>query len=294
MASKYAHVVKDLPKYIGDDPTRTILLNNLRDEIRTTPINDEKDYNISVQILRKAVTLEDAVTDMLQTAKKCPNSNTSSGLARAYADARTVLDIVNGWKSSAQLLVDAYERMMTDQMEAEEVTGVRLASGALISTFSEPYGQVVDKEKFRLWCIASPDKCMECGGTEADHHPSTDEPHTCQETKVGNYQSLDLALHTCGQPAYTLVQPRGRSEGPYWLCHADAAHYLHNRDCEDVTPEGTPKAPHRFHPGGGYENQLQLWPSTMNALAKERTLAGEPPPDGVEVTAKIQVRLNKA
>jgi hypothetical protein len=32
----------------------------------------------------------------------------------------------------------------------------------------------------------------------------------------------------------------------------------------------------------------------MNAIAKERTLAGEAPPDGVEVFAKVMVRLNKA
>lgn len=33
----------------------------------------------------------------------------------------------------------------------------------------------------------------------------------------------------------------------------------------------------------GYERQLQLWPSTMNALVKERLLAGDPTPEGCEV-----------
>lgn len=31
----------------------------------------------------------------------------------------------------------------------------------------------------------------------------------------------------------------------------------------------------------GYENQLQLWPTTMNAITKERLVKGEPEPDGV-------------
>ena len=51
---------------------------------------------------------------------------------------------------------------------------------------------------------------------------------------------------------------------------------------------------HASVPGGGLEQALQLWPSSMNAIAKERTLAGEPPPPGVEVYAKTAVRLRKA
>lgn len=44
----------------------------------------------------------------------------------------------------------------------------------------------------------------------------------------------------------------------------------------------------------GYENQLQLWPSVMNALVKERLLAGEPEPDGCEAFGKTTVKLVKA
>jgi hypothetical protein len=33
----------------------------------------------------------------------------------------------------------------------------------------------------------------------------------------------------------------------------------------------------------GYANQLQLWPSTMNAIVKERLLQGDPGPEGTEV-----------
>ena len=33
----------------------------------------------------------------------------------------------------------------------------------------------------------------------------------------------------------------------------------------------------------GLETQLQLWPSTMNAIVKRKALAGEEPPDGVEI-----------
>lgn len=43
----------------------------------------------------------------------------------------------------------------------------------------------------------------------------------------------------------------------------------------------------------GYENQLQLWPSTMNGIVKERLVAGEPVPDGTEAYAYTKVVFTK-
>lgn len=39
----------------------------------------------------------------------------------------------------------------------------------------------------------------------------------------------------------------------------------------------------------GYELKLQLWPSTMNAIVKERALAGDPLPDGTDVFSRTKV-----
>ena len=50
---------------------------------------------------------------------------------------------------------------------------------------------------------------------------------------------------------------------------------------------------HDFKPGGGLRRKLQLWPSTMNAIAKERCLAGAPQPDGVAVYLRTKVKLRK-
>lgn len=40
----------------------------------------------------------------------------------------------------------------------------------------------------------------------------------------------------------------------------------------------------------GYETKLQMWPSTMNSLVKERLMTGEEEPDGVEVFARTVVK----
>jgi hypothetical protein len=76
---------------------------------------------------------------------------------------------------------------------------MRLENGASVSTYSEPYGKVVDSEALRQWALSDPDL------------------------------SRKMALP--------------------WM--------------------------------------------TINSLTKERTLAGEAPPPGVEVFAKQLVRLNK-
>lgn len=64
-----------------------------------------------------------------------------------------------------------------------------------------------------------------------------------------------------------------------------------------VEPYGQVKDKEAFRQwciANGYESQLQLWPGTMNSVTKERLLAGEATPTGVEVFAKTVVRvLNK-
>ena len=39
----------------------------------------------------------------------------------------------------------------------------------------------------------------------------------------------------------------------------------------------------------GYETKLQLWPTTMNTIVKERLVAGEPEPDGTAVYSYVKI-----
>ena len=43
----------------------------------------------------------------------------------------------------------------------------------------------------------------------------------------------------------------------------------------------------------GYERQLQIWPSRMTTITKERLLVGQPEPDGVEATTWRKVIYTK-
>lgn len=56
--------------------------------------------------------------------------------------------------------------------------------------------------------------------------------HSCAETYgVTNGVAVDRYLQ-CGAPAFALIQHRGRTEGPYWMCPFHARHNIKNRNAE--------------------------------------------------------------
>lgn len=225
---KYAAVVAGLPKFQGEAPERQAILDAVKADILS---NDEPiTYDTTLHLMKTMQIVDGHVDNAVVILKgACAASKHAAAFAGAYADVRMALDHADRWRGSLQLLCDAYEQLMIQQMEAEDVLSLHLESGASVSRRQEPYGKVVDKEAFRLWCI---NVCQVCGRKKDDH------PHV-----------------------------------PAW-------------DADE--------SPIKNHVPSTLENALQLWPATMNAIAKERTLLGEDPPDGVEVTAKTLVRLNNA
>lgn len=95
-------------------------------------------------------------------------------------------------------------------------------------------------------------------------------------------------------------QPEGKIEDPeafrVW-CKADpdtcmtcgGAIFGHDEDIKANCWE-----PHPPKPGGGLERKMQLLWQTMNAIAKERLLAGASAPDGVVMHRRTSVKLRKA
>lgn len=120
----------------------------------------------------------------------------ATDLADLYATYRRRLVEIETKAYSIGVAIEALTQMMvTSQDAGDEGWGqygvadnaIRLPDGSTIRVQREPYAKVIDKEKFRLWCIAN-----------------------------------------------------------------------------------------------GYEQKLQLWPTTMNEITKERLVKGEEEPDGVE------------
>ena len=88
---------------------------------------------------------------------------------------------------------------------------------------------------------------------------------------------------------------------PGWGLYGAAPHTvkLASGACLDVQPEPEAKVEDResfrlWCIANGLEEKLQLWPSTMAAIAKERLLEGLAPPDGVAIKVRSKVKYRRA
>lgn len=143
--------------------------------------------------------------ERVEQFKATVNPADPASLARGYARLRAEKTRLEEIEYALNLRICAYEQLLAESYEGgAEGWGqygkahdtLVLPTGEKVKVQKEPYGRVVDKEAFRLWCIAN-----------------------------------------------------------------------------------------------GYERQLQLWPSTMNALVKERLMAGDPEPDGTEALSRSVVKF---
>jgi hypothetical protein len=102
-------------------------------------------------------------------------------------------------------------------------------------------------------------------------------------------KALNLRIEACTQMLITSQESQEDGWGKYGV--ADNALRLPTGDTIRVKsePSGVVKDKEAFRLwciANGYETQLQLWPTTMNAIVKERCLEGEEPPAGTEIFRK--------
>ena len=231
---KYDAIVKTLKHADSADPPYQERVNVIKEELK-----DLSTTNLAAAYieLRKGngVPLGDLMKDLVGSLGRWPTQQ----------EMQTVVIDCYGKEGIEALLAAcnlhieaATQLLVASQDRGDEEWGkygvkpnaLRLENGDTIRVHSEPYGQVKDKEAFRLWCIAPADVCRTCNEREG--------------------------------------------------------FVMHDTNLLDKDP-----AAHVFNPGGGMERQLQLWPATMNAIAKERAVNGDPYPDGVEVFRKEQVKF---
>jgi hypothetical protein len=121
---KYAAVLPGLPKFV-----------------------EESSYQEKVNQVKQTITNRDAVA-----------------LAQEYVEVREVKASLEEDLYLANMKIAALEQLLDDSQERQAAgwgdygvkdNALRLPSGATIRVHREPYGQVKDKEAFRLWCIAN-------------------------------------------------------------------------------------------------------------------------------------------
>lgn len=168
--SKYADIIGDLPPFPPENPSYQAKIDEIKEKLRLSLMTPDQ-------------------------------------MAHEYEIVRTAKDDLNDTLATIQMRLTAVEQMLTKAYEDDDPgfglfgagpNAVRMKSGSTVAIQMEPTGRVIDKERFRLWCIES-----------------------------------------------------------------------------------------------GLENSLQLWPTTMISITKERLLEGQSAPDGVEAFARPKIVWRK-
>lgn len=118
---------------------------------------------------------------------------TASTLTQQFSELRKRKQWLKAVLKDVETKLDAYSALMLTYYEVEGISSLKLSDNAGVRLQPEVYAKVIDREQFRLWCIAN-----------------------------------------------------------------------------------------------GHEKELRLWPSTTQAVTRERLLNGDSAPDGVEATAKTK------
>jgi hypothetical protein len=147
---KYAHVVSQLPRFPGDDPDRKMMIDELKLIIIAPPKGDDLTGRVDLLLDEMEARMKALIAVERRASAGKP---WASEYARIYAELRKVRDTIGAWDSWVGLLLEAYQELMTAQMEVEGTEAIRLSTGQPISVYLEPYSQVVDKEAHRLWAI---------------------------------------------------------------------------------------------------------------------------------------------
>jgi hypothetical protein len=122
MAGKYAHIIDKLPRALGTEPAYQEKVNAVKAKLR------EESPRLS--------------------------GWTAAELSMKYKQVRSQKEAAEAIVSDIQLELEAVCQMMENQYEAEGVTTIG-GEGGSVALQKEPQARVVDKAKFRLWCIAN-------------------------------------------------------------------------------------------------------------------------------------------
>jgi hypothetical protein len=146
---KYSHLIDKLPRY-GVEPERRDVVQAVKDKIKS-PLNAMvKNRNIEDLTTVGVDAIRMAMDSITVSAAKTPYA---SAYARLYAEARKLHGQLEDLVKEANLLAEAAQWVMTEQMEVEGTSSLKLTNGQPVTTYLEPYTQVKDREDFRVWCI---------------------------------------------------------------------------------------------------------------------------------------------
>lgn len=152
MASKYAGIVKKLPRSLGTEPKEQDKINAIKQEILTAqPLDTELTSEAIEDLVIDITAMQSVLIDNL--IRGVGTNRTGTRYARMYRDLRIMKKSFEEQEKKLNRLLDAYGQLMTEQYEVEGTTSVGLDDGGSVRIQYEPHGSVVDKDANRQWAI---------------------------------------------------------------------------------------------------------------------------------------------
>lgn len=160
MAGKYSAVLEGKEKFYGGDAGSQEKVQAVKNEIITA---SAKRLEVEGQTLQALPAFEEAAQRFLLVAKllqalvdeTLDEPLTSARLHALYIAARKLDDSSERLFSQTSRILEAFEQMLVDQFEADDISNQKNRDGDAVRVEMTPHLVVNDKEKFRQWCVAN-------------------------------------------------------------------------------------------------------------------------------------------
>jgi hypothetical protein len=151
---KYSKVLDGLKRFFGKEPHHQQRIEAVKTRIATSvgkkdPLDVEADLQVELNNLSKACSEIDQ-----QGVYLLAPSRQGADYARAYRAVRLIKEELKARLSNVDLLLTAYEQMMVEQFEVEDVDLLKLGTGDKVNVQFEPYPKTTDAAAVNQWCIA--------------------------------------------------------------------------------------------------------------------------------------------
>lgn len=172
----------------------------------------------------------------------------------------------------------------------------RLRSGQAASDAEQEHTRILT-ESLMDWA-----ECWTVNGAPSSHTPeSLAKLYIKLRTELDELEAVRYDRQVRLNAIEQMLINSHEANQPGWGLYGSAEHTvkLASGACIDVLAEPDAKVIDKeafrlWCIQNGLEGKLQLWPSTMAAIASERLLAGMAPPDGVDVKVRSKIKYRKA
>jgi hypothetical protein len=159
---KWDRLVGVLPRYNGNEPKYQEVVEATKRQILAAPPVPMARRIIGTggvsfysphEVEQQLAVIQDAMADIHHYLVQATGGKRyASRFAAVYKQAREVKDALEEHLKTANLVLEAYNQLIQDQLEVEGASSVKTADGWSVRAQVEPYATVEDHDKFHKWC----------------------------------------------------------------------------------------------------------------------------------------------